>query len=33
MQSLLRLEIAFKASDAYPLRYETFIGKKEEKRD
>ena len=33
MQSLLPLEIAFKASDAYPFRHETFIGKMEEKRD
>lgn len=32
MQSLLQLEISFKASDAYPLRYDTFIGKMEEKR-
>lgn len=32
MQSLLQLEISFKASDAYPLIYETFIdmmGKRE----
>ena len=33
MQSLLRLEIAFKASDAYPLIYGTFIDKMEGKRD
>lgn len=33
MQSLLQLEISFKASDADSLIYETFIGKMEEKRD
>ena len=33
MQSLLRLKIAFKASDAYPLIYETLIDKMEKKRD
>lgn len=33
MQSLLQLEISFKASDAYPLIYEIFIYMMEEKRD
>lgn len=31
MQSLLRLKIAFKASDAYPLIYETLIDKMEKR--
>ena len=33
MQSLLQLEISFKAIDAYPLIYEIFIYMVEEKRD
>ena len=33
MQSLLRPGIAFNASDAYPLIYETFIDKMEGKRE
>ena len=33
MQSLLRPGITFNASDAYPLIYETFIGKMEGKRE
>jgi hypothetical protein len=31
MQSLLRPDITFDASDAYPLIYETFIDKMEER--
>ena len=33
MQSLLQLEISFKASDAYPLIYEIFIDNMDVKRD
>ena len=33
MQSLLQLEISFKAIDADPLIYEIFIYMMEEKRD
>ena len=33
MQSLLRPDVTFNASDAYPLIYETFIDKMEGKRD
>ena len=33
MQSLLQLEISFKASVANPLIYEIFIDMMEEKRD
>lgn len=32
MQSLLRPDVTFNASDAYPLIYETFIDKMEGKR-
>ncbi len=33
MQSLLRPGIAFKASDAYPFIFETFIDEMEGKRE
>ena len=33
MQSFLRPGIMFKASDAYPLIYETFIDRMEGKRE
>lgn len=33
MQSLLRPGITFKASDAYPLIYDTFIDRMDGKRD
>ncbi len=33
MQSLLQLEISFKASDVYPLIYEILIDMMEEKRN